>query len=263
MTWSCTSACPLSTRSVFQNEHLYVSCAAFKHSSLIWRRFRFKAFFQRTHAGLQLHTPPIGHMQPHVCTFAPSDSAYSRAVCRAIMAAIMRLSNIAMAYVHINCGEWRRLLHHVAPCSFTKRLQIEPCSEETTQQLDHWTFWTYRISPTVLNSTEKRKKRGKRASAVMQESVASTEGGGLCWKRIKYGSRVSPQGAWIFTFLSRNVVFPYSWRYCCWKWVDLCVVEGVEAALCGTKRGTLSCVTHGEILLDFNYYIKISIQLIM
>ena len=68
----------------------------------------------------QLHTQPIGRMQAHVWTFAPSDSAYSRAVCRAIMAAIMRLSNIAMAYVHINCGEWRRLLHHVAPCSLQK-----------------------------------------------------------------------------------------------------------------------------------------------
>lgn len=66
---------------------------------------------------LQPCAQPIGRMQAHVWKSAPSDSAYSRAVCRAIMAAIMRLSNIAMAYVHINCGEWRRLFHHVAPCS--------------------------------------------------------------------------------------------------------------------------------------------------
>lgn len=75
------------------------------------------------HPGPAAPRMPIGRMQAHVWTFAPCDSAYSRAVCRAIMAAIMRLSNIALAYVHINCGEWRRLLHHVY--QLTKRFQIE------------------------------------------------------------------------------------------------------------------------------------------
>lgn len=49
--------------------------------------------------------------------FAPSDSAYSRAVCGCWAPSWQPLwgsPNIAMAYVHMKCGEWRRLEHHVA-----------------------------------------------------------------------------------------------------------------------------------------------------
>lgn len=61
-------------------------------------------------------------MQAHVWKFALSDSAYGRAVCRAIMAAIMSLSNIAMAYVHITVGSGAGFLHHVAPFAAHKTL---------------------------------------------------------------------------------------------------------------------------------------------
>lgn len=44
-----------------------------------------------------------------------------------------------------------------------------------------------------LYSVPQQEEKGERA--VMQERVACTEGGGLCWKSIKSGSRVPPQGA--------------------------------------------------------------------
>lgn len=112
-----------------------------------------------------VHTADWTH-RAHVWTFAPSDSAYSRAVCRAIMAAIMRLSNIAMAYVHINCGEWRRLLHHVAPCSLQNVFRSSHKARETTQQLDHCICKACRFFSTMLLS---KKKKGKNTKGLLRQ----------------------------------------------------------------------------------------------
>lgn len=125
--------------------------------------FALKACLQRAHVQ-QLKTLPIGHMQAHVWTFVPSDSAYSRAECRAIMAAIMRLSNIAMAYVHTNCGEWRRLLHHVAPCSLQNAFKS---SHTARKQHSSSIIWLFKRTDFSLRcGTAKTETR-----AVMQESV--------------------------------------------------------------------------------------------
>lgn len=107
--WGYTSTCDFGqfyTDSVFHNEHLYVS---YTSTSLIWRRLRYKDLFRSyssSSSSTNSRLDTCRHMYGHLLT---SDSAYSRAVCRAIMAAIMRLSNIAIAYVHSNCGEWRSL----------------------------------------------------------------------------------------------------------------------------------------------------------
>lgn len=108
-------------------------------------------------------------MQAHVWKFAPSDSAYSRAACRATVAAIMRLSNVAMAYVHINCREWRRLFYHVAPCSF----QIEPQNDKITLQLDHYISETYIFPPQCHTATQRARER-----AVIQKVQPALKGGG-------------------------------------------------------------------------------------
>lgn len=151
---------------VFQNEHLYVSYSAFMSTS---KDSALKALFWTCTHVQQLCTQPIGHMQAHVWKFVPSDSAYSRAVCRAIMAAIMRLSNIAMAYVHVNCREWRRLLHHVAPCSFHNAFKsshgaIKQHCRSTIRHVKH----TYFLHSVTQQQRQNEGER-EREKAVMQK----------------------------------------------------------------------------------------------
>lgn len=167
----------------FKNEHLYVTFLAPIYLVHIW--------------GGSRHKGPILTMYTcrHVWKLAPFDSASRRAQCRAIMAAITRLSNIAMAYVH-NFREWRTLLHHNALCSFPKRVQIEPRSDARTQQNDHWTCETCRFCFTAWHSDKMRESESRKA-----ERAACTD----C-KSLKYRSRVPPQGAWIFTFVSCTTV---------------------------------------------------------
>lgn len=90
--------------------------------------------------------------------FLPSDSAYSSAVCRAIMAAIMRLSNIAMAYVHINWREWRRLVHHVAPCCSPPPKMLENRARERRNgpAARPLGMWNIQISPHTVTQQQKR-----------------------------------------------------------------------------------------------------------
>lgn len=125
------------------------------------------------------------------CMETPFDSASRRAECRAIMAAITRLSNIAMVYVH-NFREWRTLLH-LAVSQNAYKLNHEAMPEHsrtTTGHVKHTDF----VSPRDSNKMrESESCKGERA--------ACTE----C-KSLKYRSRVPPQGAWIFTFVSCKTV---------------------------------------------------------
>lgn len=79
------------------------------------------------------------------------------------------------------------------------RLQIDPQSVEITPQRSN-----HNPNEHIYSSVQRSKKTG----ALKAVKWSSSEGrGGLCWS-MKYMSRAPPQGAWIFTFLSRNVVFP-------------------------------------------------------
>lgn len=93
-----------------QKEHLNVS---------YMRLFRRRTQVRRR---LDTRRHMYGHLLNRTRPIAVQSAGMVQAG-RAIMAAMMSLSNIAMVYVRIDCGEWRRL---VAPCSLQKQTKIEP-----------------------------------------------------------------------------------------------------------------------------------------
>lgn len=165
--WSYTSTCDFAqftlTLSVFQNEHLYASRAALASTSLIWQRFCFARPVQK-HAALQHRRLDT---RRHMYGRLPlSDPSYGRAVCRANMAAIMRLSNIAMAYVHNNCGEWRRLF-----CTMLRLVARKTPTTRATKRGNNTAASSLHISKHIyIVSLQCGTAGGKKPRAVMQES---------------------------------------------------------------------------------------------
>lgn len=191
-------------------------CACFKmntctcHTLRLCRPRRYgedsalKALFSTCTHVQQLCTQPIGHMQAHVWKFVPSDSAYGRAACRAIMAAIMRLSNIAMAYVHVNCREWRRLLHHVAPCSFQNAFKpshgaIKQHRSSTIRHVKH----TYFLH-SVTEQQRQREREERERESCNAESVACTEEGTMLEAHKVWVTCSSTRGLNIYLFVTQG-----------------------------------------------------------
>lgn len=132
--WSYTSMCDFAqihTNSVLQNEHLYVPYAVLTSTSLIWRGFRFTGLFRTRIQVQQLHTCRLdtcGHMYGHLFHLIPPMALQCA---RPSWQPLWGSPNIAMAYVHINCGEWRRLFYTILRFAAYKTLSIEPQNEGT------------------------------------------------------------------------------------------------------------------------------------
>lgn len=164
---------------VFQRNHLYVSYPA--QTQTYGKRLNFKALLETcTRVG-----QPIGHtfgISPHLSPPMAAQSAGPSWL------PLWGSPNVAMAYVH-DCREWRVLLHHVAPHTSPQiRVQIDTCCGKAKQPTSET-----QIYPPKVTRTHK------------------TRGGGESWRwgarPIKGGSRVPPRGQWIFTFLSREMVW--------------------------------------------------------
>lgn len=173
--WSYTSTCDFAQftliLSVLQNVHLYVSHAALAPTSLIRRRFRFAGPAQK-HAAR--HTPPIGHTAGtcmDVCFHLIPPIAVQSA--GPSWQPLWGSPNIAMAYVHINCGEWRRLFY-----TMLRLVARKTPSNRATERGNNAAAPPLHISNTYILFLYSVAQQGeKKPRAVLQESVACTERG--------------------------------------------------------------------------------------
>ena len=113
------------------------------HTLLSCRPHRYGEDFTLHDCSEHAHTSisstlPIGHMQAHVWTFALSIPPIAVQCAGPSWQPLWGSPNIAMAYVHTNCGEWRSILHHFAPCGWQTPLNraIERGNNTAARVLD-------------------------------------------------------------------------------------------------------------------------------